>query len=256
MPLETNNDDPIDRISPLIRPRRMPVMHQQWRNLLFLHWEVSPDLLRSLIPRELDIDTFEGRAYVGLVPFSMRGVRPKFLPSLPWLSSFHETNVRTYVHRAGRDPGVWFFSLDAANPVAVALARVTFGLPYFHARMTVEAADSAGFREMIYVSERHGIWSPPARSEVRAQVDGPVQPAVPGSIEHFLVERHLLYSRRGRNFFRGQVHHKPYPLQSVHVDSVDETLLLSSGITRPDTDPLAHFVSGVDVEVFGLTRLR
>ena len=106
--------DPIDRVSPTLRPRRWSVMRHRWAHLLFLHWAVPPEQLRPLLPPGLDLDTFEGRAYVGLVPFTMTGVRPVLLPPLPLLSSFHETNVRTYVHRRGRDPGVWFFSLDAA----------------------------------------------------------------------------------------------------------------------------------------------
>ena len=127
--------DPVDRLAPAVRPPRRAVMRQNWRHLLFLHWVVSPERLRPLVPAGLDLDLFEGRAYVGLVPFTMTDVRPLWAPAVAGLSNFHETNARTYVHRAGRDPGVWFFSLDAANPVAVALARAFFHLPYHHARI-------------------------------------------------------------------------------------------------------------------------
>src|SRR5215470_10299103 len=113
-------------------------MRQNWRELLFLHWEIRPDRVRRLVPPQLDLDLFEGTAYVGLVPFTMTGVRPVGLLPVPRLSRFHETNVRTYVHRAGRDPGVWFFSLDAANRLAVLGARIGFHLPYYHARMILE----------------------------------------------------------------------------------------------------------------------
>ena len=105
----------IDRLAPTRRPNGRIVMRQQWRDLLFLHWEVPAALLQSLTPAELTLDTFDGKAYVGLVPFTMRNVRPVWSPSVPPLSNFHETNVRTYVHYKGRGPGVWFFSLDAAN---------------------------------------------------------------------------------------------------------------------------------------------
>ena len=128
----------IDRIGPTREPDRRPVMRQSWRELLFLHWPISPDQLRPLVPPSLDLDLFEGIAYVGLVPFTMTGVRPVGLPSVRGISNFHETNVRTYVHRDGRDPGVWFFSLDAANRLAVYLARTFFHLPYYHARMFLE----------------------------------------------------------------------------------------------------------------------
>ena len=112
--------EPMDRIAPTQRPRDRVVMYQKWRHLMFLHWAVAPAILRPLVPTELELDLFEGRAYVGLVPFTMKGVRPAGLPAVPALSNFHETNVRTYVHFQGRDPGVWFFSLDAANLIAVA----------------------------------------------------------------------------------------------------------------------------------------
>ncbi len=117
------------------------VMRQQWRDLLFLHWEVSPAQLRALLPAELTLDTFEGKAYVGLVPFTMRNVHPIWSPSIPPLSHFHETNVRTYAQCKGHDPGVWFFSLDAANAIAVQIARAWFKLPYYYARMEMQKTE-------------------------------------------------------------------------------------------------------------------
>ena len=186
----------------------------------------------------------------------MRRVRPRGLPGLPWLSNFHETNVRTYVHRQGRDPGVWFFSLDAANPVAVAIARSTFGLPYFHARMGLKVAPPNDHRPRLdYVSKRYGRLLDPARSKISARVVGGVDPALAGSLDHFLVERYFLYSRRRGKIFRGQVHHQRYPVQEARVDSIEETLLAASGIPRPEHPPLAHYAAKVRVEVFGLTRL-
>ena len=107
--------DSIDRISPAREPDAPAVILQNWHHLLFLHWEIPPQELQRLIPPELTIDTFEGKAYVGLIPFTMTGVRPVLTPPLPWISSFHEVNVRTYVHRDGNDPGVWFFSLDEGS---------------------------------------------------------------------------------------------------------------------------------------------
>ena len=114
---------------------RWPVMRQKWRDILFLHWAFSPQEIRSLVPPQLELDLFEGNAYVGLVPFTMTGVRPVGLPPLWGLSSFHETNLRTYVRFDGHDPGVWFFNLEAANSLAVRIARALFHLPYHRARM-------------------------------------------------------------------------------------------------------------------------
>jgi uncharacterized protein YqjF (DUF2071 family) len=128
----------IDRIAPTLRPLERPVMRQNWRDLLFVHWPIPCESLRPLIPAPLELDLFEGTAYVGLIPFTMTGVRPIGLPAVAGLSSFHETNVRTYVHVGGRDPGVWFFNLEAANSIAVRLARRLFHLPYHYARMFLE----------------------------------------------------------------------------------------------------------------------
>jgi uncharacterized protein YqjF (DUF2071 family) len=132
------SDHEIDRLAPSRRPERPVVMYQSWRSLLFLHWEFPPEQVRPLVPAGLDLDLFEGRAYVGLVPFTMKGVRPVVLPPVPGTGAFHETNVRTYVHRDGRDPAVYFFSLDAASALAVIGARALFSLPYHHARMRLD----------------------------------------------------------------------------------------------------------------------
>src|SRR5688572_26394727 len=108
-----HDHDSIDRVTPTLEPDQQVFMYQNWHHLAFLHWEVPRAELQALIPPELTVDLFEGKSYVGLVPFTLTGVRPILLPPLPGVSSFHEINVRTYVHRDGRDPGVWFFSLDA-----------------------------------------------------------------------------------------------------------------------------------------------
>jgi uncharacterized protein len=249
----------IDRIAPTRKPDRWPVMRQSWRELLFLHWPIRADQLRALVPQQLDLDLFEGTAYVGLVPFTMTGVRPVGLPPVRGISNFHETNVRTYVHRDGRDPGVWFFSLDAANRLAVYLARTFFHLPYYHARMFLErepAALSDDPRPILYAGVRRRPDSLPASYLIRATPTGPVRPARPGTLEHFLVERYILYAAANDRLYQGQVHHRPYPLQSATLSSLDETLLAAAGITRPDDIPLAHFALGVDVEVYALKKSR
>ena len=163
--------------------------------------------------------------------------------------------MRTYVHSGGKDPGVWFFSLDAANAIAVEIARSTFGLPYFHARMGLEIDPIEGRPGLTYRSKRRARGPNPARSEIRAKVIGPVVPAAPGSLEHFLAERYFLDSTHLGKLFRGQVHHRPYPLQAARVDSLDETLIAAAGLIRPDLTPIAHYAAGVNVNVFGLTRL-
>ena len=169
----------IDRIAPTRQPHRRPVMRQSWRSFLFLHWPVRPEALRPLVPPQLDLDLFEEKAYIGLVLFTMTGVRPVGIPPVWGVSSFHETNVRTYVHRDGRDPGVWFFSLDAANRLAVDLARTFYHLPYHHARLFLErepAARLADPRAILYAGVRRHPDPRPASYLIRAIPTGPVHP--------------------------------------------------------------------------------
>jgi uncharacterized protein YqjF (DUF2071 family) len=226
-------------------------MRQDWHHLLFLHWIVPLNELRPRVPRELQLDTFEGNAYLGLIPFTITGLRPAFAPPLGPLSRSHEVNVRTYVHFRGGDPGVWFFSLDAANPLAVIGARAFFKLPYFLARMQLR--EVAGTVE--YFSERLLARPRPAACQVRYRSHGAPSPAAPDTLEQFLVERYVLYTRSGDRLYRGRVHHRPYPLQSAQLLSLDESLIAAAGVRRPNSDPLAHYAREVQVEVFGLERL-
>jgi len=248
--------DLIDRSSLTQRPLRRHVMYQEWRHLTFLHWEVPVELLRPLVPRALELDLYQGRAFIGLVPFTMCGVRPIGVPSIPLFSRFHETNVRTYVHFQGRDPGVWFFSLDAANPLAVVLARAWYRLPYFHARMSLirSGFQTEGSGEVVtYSSRRLRSGSSPAECRVSCRPGGPIAPAEPGTLEHFLAERYLLYTEYRGRLLSGRVFHTPYPLQSAEVLDLEETLLSVAGLPRPDHAPLAHFSPGVRVRVYPLT---
>ena len=231
----------MDRIAPTRRPDRRVAGYQKWRALSFLHWRVPAEVLRPLVPARLALDAFDDAYYVGLVPFTMRGVRPWWAPPVPGVSSFHETNVRTYVHLDGRDPGVWFFSLDAANRLAVWAARTGWSLPYHHARMTVEGGSYASVRRADGAS---------CRVTTRA-VSEPAA-AEPGTLEHFLAERYVLYAEKDRRLYLGRVHHTPYPLQRAEVIACEETLLAAAGIARGDEAPIAHCAAGVDVEVFAL----
>lgn len=248
----------IDRIAPSQRPRRWPVMRQKWCDLLFLHWSIPLKTLRPLVPPQLELDLFEGQAYVGLVPFTMKGVRPIGLPPVRGLSSFHETNVRTYVHHKRRDPGVWFFSLDAANAIAVVLAQRFFHLPYSHARMFLEQEASSKTDptpSFLYAGVRLRPNPRPASYLIHALPQGPVRTAEPDSLEHFLIERYLFYTLVDDRMCVGQVHHWPYPIRSAAVLSLDESLLAAADIPRPDLPPLAHFAAGVDVKVYAIRHV-
>lgn len=252
MPLEPLPTAVIDRSAPTTSPRGRSVMRQSWSKLLFLHWAVDPAQLRPLLPPGLELDTFEDKAYVGLVLFTMTGVRPNWAPTFAPLSNFHETNVRTYVHYQGRNPGVWFFSLDAANAVAVRIARAWFKLPYHFARMSLQRHAKG---EIDYTSQRLWPGPTPATCVARYTPCGKVQSAAVGTLEHFLVERYILYSYAGGQLFRGRVHHRPYPLQAARLTSLDENLVAAAGITRPAVAPLTHYAEGVRVRIFPLEAL-
>jgi hypothetical protein len=226
-------------------------MRQEWHQLLFLHWEVSPEAVQARLPRGLTVDCFEGKTYLGLVPFTMRNVRPVWAPAVPWLSHFHETNVRVYVRESSGRAGVYFFSLEAANPIAVELARGLFKLPYHGAKMTMHQ-DSSQIR---YTSERRS--HPPLPAHCRV-VYGP-QPgtalgaAPPGTLEHFLIERYTLFSEAGGRLFSGQVAHPPYQFQPATFSDLDQTLTHAAGFAL-DTPPLlAHYSPGVKVDIYPLT---
>lgn len=223
-----------------------------WRDLLFMHWPVPAGELRPLIPPALGLDTFDGSAWLGVVPFRMTDVRPRFFPAVPWLSAFPELNVRTYV-TAGERPGVWFFSLDAHNPVAVRLARATFHLPYFDARMSCRAE---GGEEVRYRSVRTHRGAAPAEFAARYRPVGEEIQSRPGTLEHFLTERYCLYAADGKGMVRrGEIHHRLWPLRPAEVEV--ETLGMTGqiGVVLPDTPPLLHFSERLDVLAWPPRRL-
>ena len=237
----------IDRIEPTRRPADPPQGYHQWRSLVFLHWPVPISQLRPLVPNNLELDLFDDVAYVGIVPFWMQGVRPRWWPSRSGLQ-FLETNVRTYVVHRGR-PGIYFFSLDAASRIAVWTARRFWGLPYFNASMTSERAGS----EILYDSVR-AAGGP--RHRVRCRIDEPLGVLNPASLEFFLLERYLMFVEGRGDLLSGQVHHTPYPVHGAQVLELTDELLAAADVHAGQIEPtLAHYATGVDVEVFALKRL-
>lgn len=226
-------------------------MAMQWYDLLFMHWPVPVAALRDYIPPALTIDTFDGSAWIGVVPFGMRGVRPRFVPSLPWLSAFLELNVRTYV-TAGGKPGVWFFSLDAANPVAVELARLGFHLPYYNARMALHHEGTL----CQYASQRTHRGAAAAQFQAAYRPIGPVYTSSPGSIDHWLTERYCLYAanRRGR-VWRADIHHRPWPLRAAEAEVQVNTMTQQIGLTLPAVRPLLHFAQHLEVVAWMVERV-
>ena len=244
-----------DRIAATRLPADQPVvMHQQWKQLLFLHWEVPPEAIQRTLPAGLTVDTFGGRAFLGIVPFYMRGIRPRFCPPLSGISDFLELNLRTYVHDEERLPGVWFYSLDASQWLAVRTARKLFHLPYFDASMYAEERGSPPMVD--YTCQRRHASEEPARFVYSG--DEPLPPPQPGSLEYFLVERYVLFShhRASGRLFAGRVHHAPYPLETARVERFSEIPIVQSGFPAFGRSPdLAHFSRGVEVTVYPLRPL-
>lgn len=202
------------------------IMHQQWHNLLFMHWRVDTGLLRRAIPLALPLDTFDGGAWLAVVPFEMQNVRPRFLPSIPRLSFFPELNVRTYVTLDER-PGVYFFSLDAANPIAVEIARALFHLPYQNATMECIARAT----EIEYASTRTDVRGAPAY--FRARYRPTSEPFIPekNSLEYFLTARYCLYTTDARgNVLRAEIHHPPWELQHAECEIETNTMAEQIGL--------------------------
>lgn len=226
-------------------------MTQIWHELLFAHWPIEPGKLRPLVPPILPLDTYEGQCWVGIVPFHMTYVRPRWVPPVPGLSSFAELNVRTYVTLHGI-PGVYFFSLDASNPIAVAIARAIFHLPYFNAVMRSERVENT----IHYSSHRTHLGAYPAEFKATYHPIAPISYAPPGSLESWLTERYCLYTVvRDDGVFRGDIHHVPWSLQLAELESTEDTMATSCGIDLPDIPPLLHYAEQQEVLIWPLRRV-
>ena len=226
-----------------VRPTRRPVMRQRWDDLFFLHWEFAAAAIQARLPAGLTVDTFEDKAYLGVVGFRMNAVRPLGLPALPWLSYFNELNVRTYVRDAAGEPGVWFFSLDCDRAPAVVIARAGFGLPYEHAAMSFGPGLAQTCRRQGEQETARFAWSAVSSPQI----------AAPGSLEFHLAERYSFFSDRGGRLVRGQVHHAPYQLSLAEANAWSDLPLRWDGFDVGGRPPdLAHCCQGVAIEAFSL----
>ena len=222
-----------------------------WHDLLFLHWPVPAELLRPSIPHPLKLDTFEGDAWIAVVPFRMSNVAPRWVPSVPWMSAFPELNVRTYVTVDGK-PGVWFFSLDATNPIAVRIARTFFNLPYMDARIKLDSRPDGW---IDYRSVRTH------RNEPKAEFQASYRPssdpffATAGSLEYFLTARYCLYAAdKKKNVFRGDIDHLAWPLQRAECQLQTNSMVNPLGIEVSDTEP--HLLFSKQISVVAWTNKR
>jgi uncharacterized protein YqjF (DUF2071 family) len=255
--LRVNNDvDAFDRgifERTAHRPWPMPggpwIMTQTWNDLLFAHWPVEADGLRTLVPKGFELDLFNGSAWLGIVPFHMTNVAPRFVPALPWVSAFPELNVRTYV-TAGGKPGVYFFSLDAGNALAVGAARALLNLPYYSAGMTVATAGGT----IAYTSRRQS--RPAADFDARYRGLGDRSPSLRGTLEHFLTERYCLYAVDHRfHAYRLEIHHPEWALESAEAEITVNTMADAAGVRLPSMAPLLHFSKRQDMVCWAPERL-
>lgn len=246
------------RLAERVRPTGSAVMRQRWAHLLFLHWAWDATAVQRTLPAGLTVDTFDGRAWVGLVPFFMQDVRPAGLPAVRGISDFLELNVRTYVHDERGRPGVWFYSLDCNQWLAVKIARTFFHLPYEHAVMAATLDAASG--EVSYRARRSGTDAGAAEREsrfryraVRAGAE-----AVVGTKEFFLAERYTLFAHdaeRGR-LWAGQVAHAPYRLSAAEVPERDDAMMRLAGFDpRGRTPDHVCAAEMVEVEIFPLQRV-
>jgi hypothetical protein len=236
------------------RPYPLPdepwTMFQRWHDLLFAHWPVDPELLQDYLPKGVAPDTLDGQAWLGIVPFRMSNIHTRRIPALPWVSAFPELNVRTYVTHEDK-PGVVFLSLDAANPLAVFIARRWYHLPYYRALMRCEA-DGDG---IAYASSRPVVGDRAASLVANYAPTGPATPASPGSMDHFFTERYCLYTEHQGKLLRGDIHHKPWPLQPAECELTINTMADIAEVPLPDTPPVLHFARELDVLIWDLKEV-
>ncbi|MBI2709086.1 MAG: DUF2071 domain-containing protein [Actinobacteria bacterium] len=225
-------------------PVARAAMVHRWDELTFLHWPYAPEAVQRLLPDGLTVETWNGSAWVGLVPFSLRVGLPHVRP-MPWVSQFAETNVRTYARSAEGEPGIWFFSLDAARLGAVVVARATYRLPYFWSRMRLERAGDS----IRYACTRR--WPGPRGARSRATIDiGDAYAASELSeLDHFLTARWMLFSAPRSGLHHARAFHEPWPLRRARVVDLDDGLLAAAGLPAATGDPIAHYSSSVEVRV-------
>ncbi|HZH32011.1 MAG TPA: DUF2071 domain-containing protein [Pyrinomonadaceae bacterium] len=237
-------DDGIDRESIRRRPDDLPLMEHHWGKLLFMHWPISVERLRPLIPPQLEIDTFDGEAWIGITPFTLWDVRLSFTPPVPYLSDFHELNVRTYVLYRGV-PGVWFFSLNTNSSMTVFGARTFYFLPYFNADIDLrQEADTIHYQLRRTDGKRGGAF------DATWEIGKELPEAESGTLEFFLTERYCLYSASGESIYRARIHHRPWPLRQAALRAYASDIAEADYLPPLKGKPLVHYAEALAVDVW------
>jgi hypothetical protein len=234
--------DPISPYAPKHLDR--PAMRQIWRSLTFLHWRYDPAIIAKTLPKQLTLDTFDGAAWVGLVPFVLAGVEPFGLPALPWISQFPETNVRTYVRGPDGERGVWFHTLEADRLAAVLVARWWYHLPYRWAKMNVIKRGNI----VEYQSARSALFGS-GKTDLAIEIGEALATA---DFDHFLTARFRLYAAASGRVAYAQIEHEPWTLQSARIIKLNETLMENSGVPRPEGEPVLHYSDELHIKAEAL----
>jgi uncharacterized protein YqjF (DUF2071 family) len=226
-------------------PVKRAVMVQQWQDLAYIHWRYPIEEIQALLPAGVEVDSFDGSAWVGLIPFSMRNIGLPRLPAVPYFGSFPEVNVRTYVRRNGV-PGVWFFSLDVNRFLPALVARVSYFLPYCWGKASNKRTNTT------LETEVRRRWPSRASTSIRVSIGDPIES--PDDLSVFLSARWGLYSRGiGKGVRYAPVDHERWPLWTATLESLNDTLLIAAGLSAPVGDPHVMFSPGVSVRI-GLPR--
>jgi uncharacterized protein YqjF (DUF2071 family) len=225
-------------------------MHQNWGKLLFMHWRIEESLLRPIIPPDLKIETFDGSAWIAIVPFTMWDIRafPPYIPPLPYLNAAHELNVRTYVSFEGIS-GVWFLSLDCNSSAAVLGARTFYYLPYFNAEIELNQ-DQTSIDYQLHRTDK-----PAADFRAEWTIGSALPTSQPNSLEFFLTERYCLFTEHNGEIYRCRIYHPQWSLQNANLLSFTSTMIESHSLPAPSGEPLLHYAESISVDIWSLKKV-
>lgn len=221
-------------------PKKSWVYYQEWNRVLFFHWEVPIEILDKLVPKELKIDTFNGKAYISIVPFTMENIRPKYLPAIGFISNFHEINVRTYVENNGKK-GVYFLNIEAEKFLSAFVSKQLSGLPYEKAtiKRTANSYQSNNPSKGFHLS-------------VDFTIDQPIHNK--SNLDKWLTERYCLYLKECEHVYRYDIHHKEWELNQIKIDRFDLAYQLGN-LKIINENYFAHYSKGIEVVAWGKVKI-
>lgn len=220
-------------------------MRQRWDKVALLHWRYDRTTVGPLLPAGLEVDMLDGDAWVSLVAFVRVVAPPRVIPAVPWLTIFLETHVRTYVRGPDGGRGVWFLSLDADRLAATIVGRRVYRLPYRWSRLRLETAGDV----VVYNTRRRGPSGRKVGSHLAVEVGEPIPRAEMGAEDRFLTARFRMYARSRTGIYAIDEQHDPWELNRASVLHIEDDLVASTGLTRPETDPIVHYSGGMEARI-------